>query len=226
MPDPVSDQGGEILDLWKGSVVLAAVVGILVWGLIAWSVVRYRRRDDDLPSQTPHNIPLEVLYTAVPLVIVAVLFWFTVQTQRAVEAEPDEPDVVIDVVGFQWQWQFRYPDEGVVVTGVEGAEPTMVVPVGRVIRFNLATADVNHSFFVPPFLAKRDNIQRVDNAIHVEVTTPGRWTGRCAEFCGLDHYKMLFHVEAVAPEDYESWLDDQREVSEPGDAPDAGESRS
>ena len=210
MPDPVTDRGDDILGLWRFSVVLAVAVGVLVWGLIAWSVVRYRRRNDDLPSQAPHNIPLEVLYTAVPLVIVAVLFAVTVSVQRSVEASDAEPDVVIDVVGFQWQWRFDYPDEDVTVIGTPEEYPTIVVPVGALVRFNLETADVNHSFFVPRFLAKRDNIRRVDNAIDVTVTSTGRWTGRCAEFCGLEHYKMLFHVESVEPVAYERWLDEHR----------------
>jgi cytochrome c oxidase subunit II len=207
-PDPVSDRGGDVLDLWRTSFVLAAAVTALVWGLVLWSVIRYRRRNDDLPSQTPYNIPIEILYTAVPLVIVAVLFALSVGVQRRVNEKVGRPDLRVEVIGFQWQWQFRYPG-GVVVTGTPDEPPTMVLPVGSTVRFDLRSSDVNHSFFVPELLYKRDNIQGVDNVIDLKVTERGTWTGRCAEFCGLDHYRMTFTVEAVPRAEFEEWLDEQ-----------------
>ena len=207
-PDPVSDRGDDVLDLWQTSFVLAAAVTALVWGLVLWSVVRYRRRNDDLPSQTPYNIPIEILYTAVPLVIVGVLFALSVGAERRVNEKVDRPDLRVEVVGFQWQWQFRYPG-GVVVTGTPDEPPTMVLPVGSTVRFDLRSSDVNHSFWVPRFLSKRDLIPGVRNELDVTPNETGSFVGRCAEFCGLDHYRMTFTVEAVPRAEFETWLDDQ-----------------
>lgn len=212
LPEPASRQGQDVLGLWRGSVVAALAVGVLVWGLIVWAGLRYRRRNDDLPSQLPENIPIEVLYTAVPLVIVAVLFGFTVATQQRVTAVSDDPDVVVEVTGFTWSWRFAYPDEGVVVESDGIEPPELVVPVGSTVRFDLDTVDVNHSFWVPELLVKRDLIRDVDNVLDVEVVRTGTWTGRCAEFCGLEHYDMTFTFRAVEPEVYVAWLDDQRDA--------------
>ena len=206
MPEPISDDGEEILGLWRGSFLAAAVVGALVWGLIVWAAIRYRRRNDDLPSQTPENIPLELLYTAVPLLIVLVLFGFTVVTQERVTALADDPDVVVDVTAFQWSWTFGYPGEGVEVRSDGVSPPELVVPVGSTVRFELDTVDVAHSFWVPELLTKRDILPDVDNAIDVEVDRAGSWTGRCAEFCGLEHYDMLFTFTAVEPEAFGAWV--------------------
>jgi cytochrome c oxidase subunit 2 len=210
-PDPAAEQGEQVFDLWRGTVVAALVVGALVWALIIWALVRYRRRSDTVPSQNPANIPIEVFYTVVPILIVAVLFVVTMRTERDVTRTTDRPDVVVEVVGFQWQWQFTYPDEDVVVTGTSTGEgPEMVLPVGQTIRLDLRSNDVNHSFWVPQFLSKRDLIPKVDNRIDLDVTEEGEFIGRCAEFCGLDHWRMNFSVRAVPVEEYEAWLEEQR----------------
>jgi len=210
-PDPVTKDGHRILSLWQGSVLTALGVGAIVWSLIAWSVIRYRRRSgpsEGLPGQRSDNVPLEIFYTLTPITIVAILFGFTVFTQQKVTAKVAKPDVVVEAVGYQWQWQFRYPDEGVVVTGTaQEPRPTMVLPVGATVRIRLRTTDVIHSFWVPRFLKKLDVIPGVENEMDVVVQDPGVFPGRCAEYCGLDHARMDFRVEAVPMADYRAWLD-------------------
>ena len=211
LPDPVTEDGGRILSLWQGSVLAALGVGALVWGLVAWSVLRYRRSGQGLPSQRAHNLPIEIAYTLTPVLIVAILFAFTVFTQEKVTAAAADPDVVVEVVGYQWQWQFRYPEAGVEVVGTpEEPRPTMVLPVGATVRFRLSTTDVIHSFWVPRFLKKLDLVPGVENEMDVLVKEPGTFAGRCAEYCGLDHARMDFRVEAVSPADYRAWLDRER----------------
>lgn len=209
MPHPRTRQGDHVFGLWQGAVVAALVVGIVVYALILWSVIAYRRRrgDSSLPSQNPYNIPIEIVYTAIPIVIVLVLFAFTLRTERKVDALSAHPDVIVDVRGFQWQWQFVYEKEDVTVTGEQaGKRPQLVLPVGSTVRLKLRSLDVDHSFWVPDFLVKRDLIPRVDNQIDVDVTKAGTYVGRCAEFCGLDHYRMTFEVRAVSPAEYHRWL--------------------
>ena len=171
VPDPASTQGEEVLDLWRILLGAGIAVGALVAGLVLWSVVRYRRPrgagPDDLPKQTDANIPIEVFYTVVPLVIVALLFGLTMRTQNRVTKESESPDLAVEVTGFQWGWRFRYPAQGVTITGDANTPPTLVLPVGANVRLRLVAADVVHSFFVPAFLVKKDLIPGVDNSLEI-----------------------------------------------------------
>src|SRR5918997_2996788 len=209
LPDPATEDGESILGLWKGAVLAGLAVAALIWALVAWSILRYRRRNEDLPSQTPHNIPVEIAYTVAPLVVVAILFAFTVLVQEEVTGAEADPDLEVEVVGFQWSWEFRYRDLGVDVESTGEGDPVLVLPVGATVRFDLVAEDVNHSFWVPEFLEKRDLIPRVDNEVFVEVTRAGEWTGRCAEFCGLKHWAMRFGVRAVPQDEFDRWVRDE-----------------
>ncbi|MFN2504141.1 MAG: cytochrome c oxidase subunit II [Acidimicrobiales bacterium] len=209
VPEPASRQGGEILDLWRVLFFSAVALGVLVIGLIGWSLVRYRRRTDGQAGGFSENVRLELFYTAVPLVIVAVLFGLTVATQRDVNRMAPQPDVRVEVTGFQWGWRFRYLTEGVVIVGTSTDNPIMVLPVDSTIRLNLLSPDVIHAFFVPEFLVKRDVIPGVDNRLDVTTTRTGRFGGVCAEFCGLDHARMTFAVEVVEPAQFQAWLREQ-----------------
>jgi cytochrome c oxidase subunit 2 len=209
-PDPKSEQGQSIFSLWQGFFIVALAVGALVWGLLIFAIVRYRRRNDDVPDQSPYHIPLEIFYTAVPVVIVAVLFGFSVATERNVNELDPEPAAKIDVIGFQWSWQFHYRDEDITITGEPGEPPEMVIPVGRPTALTLISADVDHSFWVPDFLSKRDLIPGVHNEIDVTPTEEGSYVGRCAEFCGLDHWQMSYTVRVVSQAEYEDWIAEQQ----------------
>jgi cytochrome c oxidase subunit 2 len=198
------------LHLWQAAVIAALAVAALVWILVLTAAIRFRRRNDDIPSQSAHNTRIEAVYTAVPLVIVAVLFAATLRTEARVSEVAGRPDLEIEVVGFQWQWQITYEKLGVVVVGDDPANrPELVLPVGAKVRFVLRTNDVIHSFWVPGFLYKRDLIQGVDNVIDVDVDRVGTYDGRCAEFCGLDHYRMTFTVRVVEPDEFDQWLVDE-----------------
>jgi len=194
-------------------------MGVLVTGLILWSIIRYRRPrgagPNDLPAQTGANVTLEVLYTVLPLVLVAVLFVVTLGVQRTVTRRSAAPDLVVDVMGFQWGWRFGYPAQSISVVGDANRQPTLVVPVGADVRLRLVSADVIHSFFVPAFLVKRDLIPSVDNQIDVHPTALGRYRGFCAEFCGLDHWRMSFDVEVVTPDAFQAFVAAQRALPQP-----------
>jgi cytochrome c oxidase subunit 2 len=209
LPSPVTSQGAESRDLWRIFVVIAVVIGLIVYGLIVFVLIRSRRRrarDELMPSQRQYNVPIEIVYTAIPIVIVGVLLGLSIRTERHVTSTSDHPDLRVKVVGFQWQWQFAYQGSPVVVTGVPGKDPVLVLPTDRTVRLELSSPDVVHSFWVPHFIEKRDLIPAVDNAIDVKVTEPGRWDGVCSEFCGLDHTKMRFSVQAVPGPQFDAWL--------------------
>jgi cytochrome c oxidase subunit 2 len=206
--------------LWIGSTIAALVVGIAVWLLIAYAAIRYRKRkgsDQELPRQTAYNLPLEVVYTIIPFVIIAVLFFFTVSTQNRVMERSNDPDVTVAVNAFKWNWQFVYPDttddnggEPVSTVGSSTEVPILVVPTGQKIRFELASADVIHSFWVPEFLFKLDvipgNENGRDNVFEVTVREEGAFVGRCAELCGTYHAFMNFEVRSVSPQDFDAYL--------------------
>lgn len=195
-----------MLDLWRVLFLTGAAIGVGVTGLILWSVVRYRRRGDGSAPQFRDNVRLEILYTAVPLVIVAVLFGITLRTQSRVTRLDPSPDLRVDVTGFQWGWRFQYPEAGVTVVGDSNRPPTLVLPVGRTVQLGLASADVIHAFFVPAFLNKKDVVPGMDNRVDVTPNRVGRFGGACAEFCGLDHGRMGFTVEVVPAPEFDAWL--------------------
>ncbi len=209
----VTEQAHKMYNLWIGSVLAALAVGVFVWGLIFWSIVRYRKRGEELPPQVRYNLPIETLYTIAPFLIIAVLFYYTAVTETAVTKVDNttKPDVRVEVVAFQWNWQFNYLDEttpaGPVSTiGSSDVVPVLVVPTHERIRFILHSRDVIHSFWVPEMLFKRDVIPGVTNQFEATVDREGAYVGRCAELCGAYHSMMNFEVRAVTPEQYQQYM--------------------
>ena len=206
-PVPASDRGSRALGFWQGSMIAALCVGALVIGLILWSAIRFRRRGPgDLPRQVRYNLPIEVLYTAVPVIIVSILFYFTVIRENDENNLNVKPDLRVGVVGYQWSWRFNYLDDGLSVNGAVGKPPTLVLPVGKEVEFYEDSPDVIHSFWVVNFLFKRDVIPGRTNKFEVRVTRPGLFRGFCAEYCGINHDRMLFWVRAVPFAQYQNWL--------------------
>jgi cytochrome c oxidase subunit 2 len=213
LPAPATSEARDIASLYTIFLAVAAVVAAIVLGLATWSVIRYRAgRSDALPEQVHGNTRLEVLWTVVPAVTIAVLFGFTLVTLARVDTvEPVEPErgAEIEVTAFRWGWTFSYPAEGITVSGFQEPGPEVVVPVGEPITVRLNSADVVHSFYVPRFLFKRDVVPGRENVFQFTVEEAGSYGGQCAEFCGLYHARMPFTVTAVARADYEAWLEAQ-----------------
>jgi cytochrome c oxidase subunit II len=215
-PDGVTDESVYMRDLWIWSVIAALIVGFAVWALIGWSVVMHRKRGDELPKQTAYNLPLEIVYTIIPFLIIAGLFFFTVVVQNRVQERSADPDVTIAVNAFKWNWQFVYPEttgadgEPVNTVGNSDEIPILVLPTDQDIRFEVASADVIHSFWVPEFLFKLDvipgNENGRDNVFEVTIREEGAFVGRCAELCGTYHAYMNFEVRAVTAADYDAYL--------------------
>jgi cytochrome c oxidase subunit II len=205
-PNSVTEQGAAIHNLYLLFLYIAAVVYVVVAALVIWSVVRYRRRDDELPTQTHGNNRLELVWTLIPTVIVLVLFGFTLRAQDKVLDQSDPADVTLTVTAFQWSWRFTYEGTGAEVLGTPENVPEMVVPVGQRIRVKLISADVVHSFYVPQTLFKRQAIPGVTNQFDLTFDRTGLFHGQCTQFCGLQHTDMVFRVRVVSQNDYRSWL--------------------
>ncbi|MDP5184572.1 cytochrome c oxidase subunit II [Blastococcus sp. BMG 814] len=237
-PEGITDEAEAMQNLWIGSTYAALIIGAAVWALIAWTVIRHRKKGDELPRQTAYNLPLEIVYTILPFIIIAGLFFFTINTQNQVRQISEDPDEVIAVNAFKWNWQFVYPEtagpdgEPVDTVGTSTEIPILVVPTDRTLRFELASADVIHSFWVPEFLFKLDvipgNENGRDNVFEVTVREEGAYVGRCAELCGTYHAYMNFEVRAVTGEEYDDYLAARQsglgtyealeEIGQPGEA--------
>jgi cytochrome c oxidase subunit 2 len=208
LPAPATQQARAVTDLWTVFLVAAAGVAALVWGLITFDIVRYRRRRSQagtIPSQV-HDAPrLEIAWTALPIIIVLVLFWLTLGALDRIDARTPGA-VSVEVTAFRWQWAFAYPGTGVRVVGEPDVPAEMVVPAGEPIHIVLTATDVAHAFFIPAFLFKRDAIPGRTNEFDVTIDEPGAYGGQCAEFCGVFHDQMLLTVRAVTRPEYDAWL--------------------
>jgi cytochrome c oxidase subunit 2 len=239
MPDPGSAQGEHVLSLWQGAWIAALVTGAVVWGLIFFVVIRYRRRsDDEIPIQTRYNLPLEIFYTIAPVVMVIVFFSHTVKTQNIVLEDDTPPDNIIEVTGQQWSWTFNYgigdPDnsadddryddtfayDSYVHDGGTGSYiPELWLPVNETTRFNLHSPDVIHDFGVPNFLMRMDVVPGRVNHYVITPTRIDTYRGRCYELCGVYHSRMLFEVHVVSREDYDAHLQDLEDAGQTSELP-------
>jgi cytochrome c oxidase subunit II len=228
IPEGASDRSDAIITLWQWTWVAALATGVLVWGLIVYCVIKFRRRhDNEIPVQTRYNLPMEILYTVAPVVMVLVFFKFVIDTQNEVQEGPieGEADHTIGVVGQQWSWTFNYlEDEAldgqttVYEAGTPADPPTLVLPVDESVTFELSSPDVIHSFWVPAFTYKLDVIPGRDNEFTMTPTREGTFAGKCAELCGSYHSRMLFNVEVVSAEEYAAHLEDLEAQGNVGEA--------
>ncbi|HEX2766004.1 MAG TPA: cytochrome c oxidase subunit II [Candidatus Limnocylindria bacterium] len=207
--EPVTDSGRDVASLYWWFMLAAAVVFAIVIGLMAWSIIRFRGpagRDAPIPPLISGNMALEVVWWALPVLLVAVLAFFTIVVLGRVDAHGEDPDVTVEVTGYQWGWQFVFPDTGVVVNGTAADPASLPLPVDRTIAFEIHSADVVHSFNIPAFLIKRDAVPTRVNRFDVVIEEEGTYGGQCGEFCGLLHARQLFEIEAMSGEDFDAWL--------------------
>ena len=265
-PEGITSDAHASRTYWLGTVIAALVVGVIVYALFFICATAFRKKatDTELPRQFGYNMPLELVLTVIPIIIVGVLFYFTVITEdKFLNREPN-PEVTVDVTAFQWTWKFGYqkvaykdgtfnfdgvdpapkaalaskpegtdehgeekvgaiaglnPEDRsylnfdkVETIGTSDEIPVLVLPVGKRIEFQQASADVIHSFWVPDFLFKRDvfpnpKANHTDNVWQVdEINKTGAFVGRCAEMCGTYHSMMNFEVRVVSAEDFKTYL--------------------
>jgi len=274
-PNGITPEAHLNRELWIGSLIAALVVGAIVYILLFWTVMFHRKKkgDTELPRQFGYNMPLELALTVTPFLIISVLFYFTVVVQERMQHKDPNPEVVIDVTAFQWNWKFGYQkvefadgtytyegaDEArkeAMVSKPEGVDshgeervgaidgvnpedrsylnydevetlgssteiPVLVVPAGKRIEFEIASADVIHGFWVPEFLFKRDvlpnpkennsdNVFQVSEIFLPEGQNSGAFVGRCTEMCGTYHSMMNFELRVVQPNDFKAYLDQRR----------------
>jgi cytochrome c oxidase subunit II len=209
LPVDISSRGPYMKSLWIGAWIACLVVGVVVWGLIVYVVIRYRRRrGDEVPRQIRYHLPIEMLYTVTPLIVVAVFFFFTVQKQDKIIAVDAHPDHTVFVTAQQWSWTFSYLHEpsvggaSVYDVGDQSREPELWLTKDQSVTFQLHSADVIHSFWIPSFYFKLDVVPGRLNEFSMTPTRLGTYVGRCAELCGYLHSQMLFQVHVVGPSQF------------------------
>jgi cytochrome c oxidase subunit 2 len=222
--ESVTNHTEGIISMWVNSWIVLFVVGLIAWGLILWAAIVYRRRRNQtgLPAQLRYNLPVEVAYTIIPFVLIVGFFAFTAKEEESIEA-PNDPTVEITAYGKQWSWDFNYLASDLVAVpvhepaGIQAQEkpngtidgdnvPVLWLPVGEPVKINLEARDVIHSFWVPDFLYKKDNIPGQSNAMYFTPMLEGEYYGKCAELCGEYHSQMLFKVNVVSAEAFQAHL--------------------
>lgn len=214
----VTNHTDRILGLWTTAWIVLYLVGIIAWGLMGWAILVYRRRKGEtgMPAQLRYNNPIEVLFTVIPLILVIGFFAFTARDIAAIEEPTENPDVVIQVIGKQWSWDFNYVDANVYESGIQAqfdgqtgvpeTLPALYLPVGKTVQIDLSSRDVIHSFWVIDFLYKKDMFPGKTNHMYFTPQVEGTYMGKCAELCGEYHSMMLFQVKVVPQAEYDTYL--------------------
>lgn len=197
------------LPLWQSAWITAAIVGVFTAGLIVWASIFHRKKNEEFPKQTQYHIPVEVAYTIIPFIIVAVLFAYTARDEsRITNKSPVGVMHNISVNAIQWSWQFTYPEAGpnATITGTPQQRPILYLPQGERVRFSLTSSDVVHGFWIPAFMIQLQNLPGVTNHLEFTANTLGDYPGRCNILCGRDHSLMLFTVRVVTPAQYRDYI--------------------
>lgn len=217
-PAPSTEEGPTYLSLWTGSWIAAMGVGLLVWGLIFWSIIVYRRHKHETgaPVQVRYNLPIEIMYTVIPLIMIMGLLFFTVRDQVELTKVENNQDLTVNVVGFRWSWIFNYVDQDTYDIGTPGQDPVLYLPVDQKVKFELTSPDVIHSFWVPTFLMKMDVVPGRTNRFEVTPNKEGTFLGKCAELCGVDHSRMLFTVKVVPQAEFDAHMQELRQKGQFG----------
>jgi len=211
-----TDHTDRVTGLWVTSWIVLLAVGVVTWVLIIWAAVVYRRRKGQtgLPPQLRYNLPIEIFYTVVPLILVIGFFAFTARDQAAIERPIEDPDITIEAIGQRWSWTFNYVDQDRVEVGIQGQEtedsfvdvdklPVLYLPVDRSVEIKIESRDVIHSFWVVDFLYKKDMIPAKSNYMYFTPLKEGVYAGKCAELCGEYHAQMLFTVQVVSQAEFD-----------------------
>ncbi|MGB5303519.1 MAG: cytochrome c oxidase subunit II [Gemmatimonadota bacterium] len=202
--DPASDFAWKLQDLFQGIFFWAVVVFVLVEGALIVAILRFRERPGGPePKATHGNTLLEISWTLAPAIILVLIAIPTIKTIWDVDRPARGESLVVEAVGHQWWWEFRYPDLGIVTAN------ELHIPVGQQIDVRLTSADVIHSFWFPRLGGKRDVIPGHETQIWFTADSAGLYLGQCAEFCGLSHALMKMELVAESPADFEVWVEGQ-----------------
>ena len=208
-----------IHDLQWPIFLIAGIVGVIVFAIVLYALVRFKDRGQPIPEQTHGKAWLEYLFIALPAILLAIIAIPTVSTVIALN-KTDDAECVINVTGQQWWWEYDYPvDADGQICGFapnNAAAPVVtsgqiVIPTDTTVVLRMTSRDVIHSFWIPKLNGKRDVVPGRVHTWRLEASRPGIFAGQCTEFCGLSHANMRMEAVALKPDDFQTWLDNQLE---------------
>lgn len=207
--EPASRSADRIAGLWWLMFWLGTAVFVVVMLLLMFAVLRGRRREDNhgLSNSRRQSVVLAG-GVVIPLLILIVVFVFTFQTISGLADDRSDSNWTVEVISHQFWWEVRYPDEGVITAN------EIHIPAGEPVEFRLTSADVIHSFWVPELYGKLDMMPGTTTSVVITADEPGRYRGQCSQFCGVQHANMALYVIADEPEEFSTWLEQQREEAE------------
>jgi len=198
---PLSDFGRIGDDIQTTTLKWAVLVFLLVEGALLYAIFRFRGKPGDPePSQTHGNTTIEIVWTVIPALILAAIAVPTVRGIFQMSATPGADALEVQVIGHQWWWEFRYPALNLTTAN------ELHIPVGQTVSLKMSTVDVVHSFWPPRFAGKRDVFPNRETRLWFKADSAGEYSGQCAEFCGMQHARMAFHVEAQSPGEFAAWV--------------------
>ena len=205
---PRGDFAAMLDELFMTTVWWALLVFVLVESALIFAILKFRGSPEDAdPEQVHGNTLLEIVWTAIPALILAFIAVPTVRTIFRTYDIPSGDPLTIEVIGHQWWWEFRYPEYGITTAN------ELHVPVGRTVSLKMSSVDVLHSWWIPQLAAKRDVFPNRPTNMWFTAQEPGFYPGQCGEFCGIQHGKMAFHVVASEPAEFEAYIEHLRTVS-------------
>ena len=214
----------QMIDFHDLLLVIITGITLFVTGLLIWAIIRYNRRANPEPAKFHHNTTLEVLWTVVPILILVIIAIPSFRLLYAQHSYP-QPDLTIKATGYQWYWEYEYPDAGfsfgsfmIEDADLEPGQPRLlavdadvVVPVGKTVQVLVTAADVMHNWTVPAFGSKIDAIPGRVNRTWFQATQTGTFYGQCSELCGSRHAFMPIAVRVVTQEEYDAWLESAKQ---------------
>ena len=227
LQNPVTRVAKDVYNMHVFVTIIMALITLFVLGLLIWVCYRYSASRNNKPSKTVHNTLVEILWTAIPVVILIVIAIPSFKLLYKQDVVP-EPDLTIKAIGYQWYWGYEYPDNGnfayeaFMVQSAEELEEDkpykrmlttdtkVVVPVNKIIRMQVTAADVLHSWAVPAFGVKTDAVPGRLNETWFKADKIGIYYGMCSELCGVNHQSMPIEIHVVTEEEFEIWVKDAK----------------
>tara|TARA_B100001989_G_scaffold216972_1_gene167990 strand:+ start:57 stop:905 length:849 start_codon:yes stop_codon:yes gene_type:complete len=223
LQNPISEVAKDVYDMHFFVLIIITLITLFVLALLLWVCYRYSEKNNKNPSKTVHNTLIEILWTAIPVLILVVIAVPSFKLLYKQDVIP-EPDLTIKAIGYQWYWGYEYPDHGnfsyeaFMLQGedeVEDGRPfkrmlttdtTVVVPVNKIVRVQVTAADVLHSWAVPAFSVKTDAVPGRLNETWFKAEKTGIYYGMCSELCGVNHQSMPIEIHVVTEDEFNKWV--------------------
>ena len=227
LQNPVTEVAHDVYSMHAFVTIIMAIITLFVLGLLIWVCYKYSAKKNKNPSTTVHNTLIEILWTAVPVLILVVIAVPSFKLLYKQDVIP-EPDLTIKAIGYQWYWGYEYPDNGnftyeaFMLQSADELEEDkpfkrmlttdtkVVVPVNKIVRMQVTAADVLHSWAIPAFGVKTDAVPGRLNETWFKAEKTGIYYGMCSELCGVNHQSMPIEIHVVTQNEFDAWVEEAK----------------